>query len=104
MKDLPIPLQHMEAFKLYHGGDDIVSKINFFLSGQLNYENIWEEEGSTDGLIQVIPEKLHHQWGKKLICGKNVSIVFLEKAQQLLVLLFLVTQSESTQWSKEQEK
>ena len=57
-KDFTTPLHQKEAFKIYHGGDGIVSQIDCFLGGQSNFGNIFEEEESIERLIHVIPQQL----------------------------------------------
>lgn len=52
------------------------------LGVQSNYRNIWEKGESPKGLVNAISELMHWQWGKKLVHGKNIFSVYLQKVRK----------------------
>ena len=72
--------QNAAAAKYYHVKGALVSQLGQFMTGSINFGNIWATEDTEYGVLSVIPEFLHRQPSKIFASGKNVTSEMLSRS------------------------
>lgn len=76
-KSMEVKKQHAECYKIYHGAvGTVMGQAEQFMkagSTQSVYSNMWVLEQTKSGNRYVVPEHLHQQYGKVMVCGDNIT-------------------------------
>lgn len=72
-KDMDVKKQIAECYKTYHGAQGVMGQAEQFMKQMSVYANVWEVEHTKNGSRNVIPERLHQQYGKVLVAGDNIT-------------------------------
>lgn len=105
-KDLNAKQQEKKGAEFYHGFGPVASQVQRFIQGKGIYSNLFDTEPTPSGNGQtlILREDLHHEPGKRMVVGSNLTLTQMQTSRGNLLMSGRTIRNYAQETIKEAKK